>query len=959
MKCLLLAVFLAAILGQAEGQNTIGLPQIVNYDKYDFHGGSQTWGIVQDRRGLMYFANDEGLMSFDGTYWKIYPLPNETIVRSLTLAGDRIYVGGQGELGYFQPDSSGSLRYTSLVCMLPASQRFFADIWEVQTMGESVFFRATTGIFELRNNAFQVYPPHSEWQKMCLAGHRLIAQDKRDGLLYYEGHQWIPLNNRRLLGDGILAGIIALKGDSFLVTTLQRGVYLLKGNTLRSMNTLAGFKSLTTWISTVARFDDQNLVLATMSKGYLFMDINGGMTQMVSRKEGLQSDHANCLFLDKDKNIWLGLDNGISMVAYSKAIRYIRPNRDYELYGYSTRIYQGKLYIATSDGVYCAPVSSAGGDLSTERGKFELVPNTGGLTWRLDEVNQHLLMGHDPGTFDIRKGRAELVSQDASWLFLPMSPVLPSRYLLTGTYTGIKMLEYGNNKFSDLGNPVGCNVSFRFLEIENDSTIWTSNPYQGVYRLQLSRDKRTYNCRLFTDKDGLPSSLNNYVYRINNRIVFATKKGVYEFNPSSGRFAPSPSFYPLFGTMDIRYLKEDQEGNIWFCSSKRIGVAHSVSYVNSGGPAITWFPELTSHILSGFENIYPYDPRNIFIGSEKGIIHLNYAEYIKDTSTIALLLSTVRAYGIPDSTLFDGYKQPAIPHLPASRNAYHFEFSSPSYGYRQTIEYSYKLIGYDADWSPWTAKAEKDYTNLSDGNYTFEVKAHDNLGNTSGAIMYTFVIDPPFYKTIWAYLLYGILLLAMVYALRKWHEHRLLAQKREYEAKQRQIVTLHRLDMEKVEKELIALQNKQLENEIFLKKKELADANMHLIEQEDAFARVKNEINKLYQRTDDRDEVRTALQLLNNIEKNNESWDQFAAYFDQISDDFLKKLNARFPSLSRSDLKLCTYLRLNLSTKEIAKIMNISVRGVEMSRYRIRRKFKIGPKQSLSGFLNSMLQDSP
>jgi len=959
MKCSLLAVFLAIFLGQAEGQNTIGLPQIINYNKYDFHGGSQTWGIVQDRRGLMYFANDEGLMSFDGTYWKIYPLPNETIVRSLTLAGDRIYVGGQGEFGYFQPDGSGSLRYTSLVGLLPASQRFFADVWDVCALGESIFFRANTGIFEFRNNAFQVYLPQTEWDKMCLAGHRLIAQDKRYGLLYYEGHEWIPLHDRGLLAGEIITGTTAIKGDSFLVTTLQRGVYLLKGDTLQPTHTLPGFKSLTTWISTVARFDDQTLALATMSEGCLFMGLNGRMAQKVASKEGLQSDHVNCLFLDKDKNIWVGLDNGISMIAYSKAIRYIRPNRDNELYGYSTRIYQGKLYIATSDGVYCVPVSPSGGDLSVQRGEFGLVPNSRGLSWRLDEVNQHLLMGHDPGTFDIGKGGAELVSPDASWLFLPMSPVLPSRYLLAGTYTGIKMLEYENDKFTDLGNLEGCGVSFRFLAIENDSTIWTSNPYQGIYRLQLSRDWRSYNCRLFTDKDGLPSALNDYVYRVNNRIVFATKKGVYEFNSSSGRFEPSAAFYPLFGTMNIRYLKEDQEGNIWFCSSKRLGVARSASYAESRGPVITWFPELTGQILSGFENIYPYDPQNIFIGSEKGIIHLNYAEYVKDTASIALLLSTVKAYGRPDSTLFDGYNQNAIPHLASRRNAYHFEFSSPSYGYRQTIEYSYKLVGYDADWSPWTAKAEKDYTNLSDGNYTFEVKAHDNLGNASGSVTYAFVIDPPFYKTIWAYLLYGILLLASVYALKKWHEHRLFTQKLKYEEKQQKIVTLHRLDMEKVEKELIALQNKQLENEIFLKKKELADANMHLIEHEDAFARVKNEINKLYQRTDDRDEVKTALQLLNSIEKNNESWDQFAAYFDQISDDFLKKLNARFPSLSRSDLKLCTYLRLNLSTKEIAKIMNISVRGVEMSRYRMRRKFNIGKKQSLSGFLNSMLQDSP
>jgi len=890
MKRLLLAVFLAALLGPAKGQNTIGLPLIVNYNKVDFHGGAQTWDMAQDRRGMMYFANNEGLMSFDGTYWKIYPLPNGTIVRSITLLDDRIYVGGQGELGYFQPDSAGALRYHSLVGLLPPGQRLFADVWEVYVLGESVFFRATDDIFELRNNAFQVYPPQTEWQKMCLAGHRLVAQDKRDGLFYYEGNQWIPLNNGKLLGHENMAGITPIKGDSFLITTLQRGVYLLKSDTL--LNTSGGFKSFKSWISCVAKFDDQTLVLATTSEGCVLADVNGRIAQVISDKEGLQSDHINSLFLDKDKNIWVGLDNGLSMIAYSKAIRYIRPNKDYELYGYSSRIYRGKLYIATSDGVYSVPVPSGSGDLGVEKGKFDLVPNSRGLSWRLDEVNQHLLVGHDPGIFDIGKGGAELVSQDASWLFLPMSPVLPSKYLLAGTYTGIKILGYDHDKFTDLGNPAGCSVSFRFLAIDNDSTVWTSNPYQGIYRLQLSRDKRTYNCRLYTEKDGLPSALNDFVFRIKNRIVFATVKGVYEFNPSSGKFVPSPLFYPLFGTMDIRYLNEDQEGNIWFCSGKKMGVAHEISRAGSGASVITWFPELTGQILSGFENIYPYNPQNIFIASEKGIIHLNYSEYIKDTSTIALLLSTVRAYGRPDSTLFDGYDQGAVPHLPARRNSYHFEFSSPSYGYRQTIEYSYKLEGYDTDWSLWTAKAEKDYTNLPDGEYTFEVQAHDNLGNTSEPVRYSFVIDPPFYKSIWAYLLYGVLLLSSVYGLKKWHDHRLHGQKLKFEDKQRQIVTLHKLEMQNVEKELIRLQNKQLEGEIFVKKKELADANMHLLEREDALARVKNEINKLYQRTDDHDEVRTALQLLNSIEKNNENWDQFAAYFDQISDDFLKKLNA-------------------------------------------------------------------
>ena len=141
MKRLLLAAhFQLHMLGRTDGQNTVGFPLVINYNKLDFHGGAQTWNIAQDRRGIMYFANNEGLMSFDGTYWKIYPLPNGTIVRSIAFVDDRIYVGGQGELGYFQPDSGGVLRYTSLVGLLPAAQRLLPIYGMCVCLGEVRIF---------------------------------------------------------------------------------------------------------------------------------------------------------------------------------------------------------------------------------------------------------------------------------------------------------------------------------------------------------------------------------------------------------------------------------------------------------------------------------------------------------------------------------------------------------------------------------------------------------------------------------------------------------------------------------------------------------------------------------------------------------------------------------------------------------------------------------------------------
>ena len=179
--------------------------------------------------------------------------------------------------------------------------------------------------------------------------------------------------------------------------------------------------------------------------------------------------------------------------------------------------------------------------------------------------------------------------------------------------------------------------------------------------------------------------------------------------------------------------------------------------------------------------------------------------------------------------------------------------------------------------------------------------------------------------------------------------------RRKYEEKQQQIIALHNLEIEKSEKEIIKLQNEKLANEVLLKKRELANASMHLVEREDALSRVREELQTLYKKTGHNHDVKTALQLVSELEKNKSNWDQFASHFNEISNDFLKKLKTKFPQLTNSDLKVCAYLQLNLSTKEIAQLMNISVRGVDISRYRLRKKFQLAREQSLNDFLNSVV----
>jgi ligand-binding sensor domain-containing protein len=947
--------------GSVCGQNTIGLPQIINFHNNDFKGGSQTWDIKQDAAGRMYFANNEGLLTFDGTYWKLYPQPNKTILRSIALDNNRIYAGGQDELGYYTPDSLGILQYTSLKSLIPKQYSTFTDVWEIEVFNQSIFFRTWDRIFEYKNDAIQTYPAETGWHIMVKAGNKLIAQDKQKGLFQFVSNKWQPLGRSNI--DFEITGIVALNEDSLMVSSLERGLHIYANGSITKKITGADKSFISNHIYCLEKINRSEFVAGTTSEGCIVINADGEVVQQIARPEGLQNNNILSVFLDKNNNLWTGLDNGISFIAYNSAIKYIKPGKPAELSGYSVRVFNNELYIATSDGAYVAPISKAAKDLSFSKSEFRKIENSGGQTWRLDEVNQELLLGHHNGSFLIRNKQLVQLTRDAgAWIFVPTSSVSPSKNILAGTYNGLSMLEYASHDFVNLGELKGMHESLRFLTIDNNNSIWASHPYRGVYKISLANDGRSFGFELFTEKDGLPSTLRNNVFRIKNRVVFATEKGIYEFDAASKKFIPSKQLFGIFGGNSIQYLNEDAEGNIWFCEGKKIGV---VSFNRNKKHTVTYFPELTGKILSGFEYIYTYDKENIFIASNSGIIHLNYKKYISALFKPGILLTQVKLSGKSDSLIFGGYfnqkddslaslSGQAVLRFPGSNNSFHFEFSSPVFGLQNNIVYSYRLKGYDREWSLPTSKTEKEYTNLPDGSYTFEVKAIDNLGNESETLSYQFVIHPPWYKTVWAYIGYLVLLLTGIYVINKWQKRKFQRQKLRFEEEQKRLKYIHQLEVEKNEKEIIKLQNEKLISEMVYKNKELADVSMHLVERSDALIKVKDELQQLHKKTGGNHDVKRAIQLVNEIERNNSSWEQFAAHFDEINNDFIKKLKTRHPNLTSTDLKVCTYLQLKLATKEIAQMMNITVRGVEISRYRLRKKLNLPKGQSLNDFLNEI-----
>lgn len=441
--------------------------------------------------------------------------------------------------------------------------------------------------------------------------------------------------------------------------------------------------------------------------------------------------------------------------------------------------------------------------------------------------------------------------------------------------------------------------------------------------------------------------------------MFATAQGIYEYDTATAKMIKAKDYIALFGDLPIRYMKEDEKENIWFVQDKMVGVAD----FSTGKPTIHYIPELKNKILSGFENIYPYNIKNILVGGETGFYHINYEKYRETIRPFTTYLTQVKTIGTGDSVLFGGYVFDSTENMKPMTisyklNSVHFAYAASFLGQHTNLEFSYYLHGFDKQWSSWSNTAGKDYTNLPAGTYTFHVKSRSSPSHESAAYQYLFTITPPWYKTIWAYTLYLLLLAAFVYALLKYqskkHRKKLaakrLADQLKFEEEQKQMAYQHQIELAKSEKELFHLQNEKLEAEIEHKNAELASATMNLVQKKEFILKLKAELQQLQKTAkvgDDNPELKKVLKALSEEEKLDAEWEHFSQHFNNVHGDFLTILKNKFPALKPHELRLCAYLRMNLSSKEIAPLMSISLRGVEISRCRLRKKMLLPTETNL------------
>ncbi len=931
-----------------------GLPFTENYQKSDYGAGTQNWSIVQGKQGIMYFANNEGMLEFDGTNWRKHVLPNRTVVRSLAIGeNEDIYVGGQGEFGFFSPDSNGALTYHSLVDKIPASDRNFEDVWRILNTSQGVFFNTFKAIYQYQNGKISVFKPEQKFGYLFKAHDKIYVGDYNNGILLFNGEAFKVVENlQKLKGIEIVS---MLEGDKkeVIIITRNQGLYRLIGSELALWEIEINDTFKNSGAYSAIKLRNSNYVIGTSTDGLIVLDSFGTLVLHLSKNRGLENRTVLSLYEDDTQNLWAGLGNGIAYIEINSPLTLIDEKLGVLGAGYTAIIMDSTLYLGTNQAVFTTnihntQIKSPGSQL------FKNIVGSEGQTWSTTVLGNKLILGQHDGASVLSNNSLKKISDiQGAWQFVKLNN--RRNYMLGGHYKGLVLYKnLGTDQATDWvfqHNIKGFDESSRVIVQDNNSTntFWIAHAYKGIYKVILNNtlDSVTQ-VKLYDSKHGLPSNISNNVFKIKNKILFAGEKNMFTYDPITDRFVLDTYWNSLLGTgSSTNKLVEDNRGNVWFAIDKKVG---KLSFSKNRKEVIkqTILEKLNGKLMPGFEHIYPCKNGDVIFGTDEGFVYYNPSNTKPITKTYKTLLRNIKITGQVDSTIYHGYQTNSTTKLSATLNNLKFSYSAIFYESPKKTKYKYYLEGFENKWSKWSNSTEKEYTNLPNGKYIFHVKSNNIYNHESQEANYTFEILPPWYLSNYAYIAYAIVGLAFLLgidAISKKSHHK---EKEALRQDQRKALKKKEKEFNKIrkkkEREIIKLTNDKLEADIVHKNKELATTTMQVIHKNEFLIQLKDKLQGLSNGLKTKNTYKELSQLIKSIDSDivhDVDWKKFEVYFDETHEGFLGKIRDQYPKLSPKDLKLCSYLRMNLTTKEIAPLMNISVRGVEIARYRLRKKLKI------------------
>lgn len=925
------------------------VPPVIAFTKNDYGADRQNWNIAQDQQGIMYFANNAGLLQFDGSDWQLFRMPDQLGIRSVAIdTNGRIYTGAYEEFGYWELQDDGLPVYTSLSEQLNNYVFNNDEIWRIIIVGPRVFFQSFGTYFVYDGKQVVQHNTPEAVVFFLKTKDHVITQGMHSGLfsLKDDSLQYIPGSD--MLKNAIIRAAVQLDPGHIILGTSSRGLFLfdIARNRFTHWKTEADELLVNGQINCGTLVGDSVLCFGTIGNGIIAIDRNGKLLWHFNKENSLPTNTVLFLYTDLQKNLWAALDQGVALVRMNSPFRYITSASDNIELVYTAVSFNKALYIGTNQGVFRS--GSTAGD------PFTLVPGTQGQVWQLVEIDNQLLCGHNEGTFRIEENRVIRVSPATGGTAIRHISATDGGYLVQGTYGALAIYRKdAGGKWMYSHSVRGFSHPVRYLEVDHLGFIWASNFIKGLYRIKLNDDlTEAEEVRIFGPADGLPSDHKLSIARINGRVVICTGRQFYTYddlseqlvsfdwlNRNAGEFASSHLVIPA------------GEKLYWFVKRGRFALAE----VDSDSMIIRDilpFSLLQNNLIDNNENIAILDNNRYLFCLENGLaVYDREVKHSSSTFQPRVLIRKIQVYSNKSTQHLPLFYTPrAKPVIPYYFRRIMFTFAYPDYSGNE-ISLHCTLKGYRETITDTVSGQLVTYAYLEAGQYELNVVAVDDHNRVLGTTRYSFHVRPPFYASVYAYLAYLVLLLAAAWFSRRIIKLHILRQNEKVKQEQ---IKLQQERIERREQKITLLKNDKLEAELRHKSKELASSTLAIIRKNEMLVQLKKEVENQKHKLGSQFPNKYADHLIRMINDNissDDDWEIFQQNFDLIHENFFRHIKGNYTDVTAHDLKLCAFIRLNLSTKEIASLLNITVRGVEAARYRLRKKFRIPAEKNLTEFL--------
>ena len=585
----------------------LGLPLVKNYTPEVTKGGIQNWQITQDERGVIYVANNFGLLQFDGNNWRTYPIDGISKLRSIAYhPSGKIFIGSQGDFGYFESDPKGTLKYHSLSNSLDKEFQNIGETWKTYIINDKIYFCTFDNIYiyDVISKTIEVITHPSTLDISYTSNNKIFTHIPNKGIHTLEGNELVTLPYTDFFSDKVVSAVLSHSNGEQLITTLRNGIHLTNNNKITAWNTALNTFFADAFINSAILLSNGNLAIGTQHEGIFIINQEGKILLNMTKESGLLSRTILSLYEDHNQNLWVGQNNGISFIQLKSPFTLINEASDLQGTGYTANMKDKTLYLGTNNGVY----------FSENDSKAQLIKGTEGQVYSLQFIKNELFVGHNNGAMKIMNNESEKIPNcnSGSWMFLEMNDKL-----LNGTYDGIRILKKkSSEKILKVKN---LEESSRILIKENDSTVWMSHIYKGIYKITFSSSSDSTSIIHFNHDNGLPSDLFNIIHMIEGQLRVSTENGIYAYNTENQTFKIDHKLNKHFKNDRINALQTDIFGNIYFITSTSVGFLEKKG---AGGyeKHDTPFQSIRSLLNDDLPNINIIGSNLVLFGAKEGFI---------------------------------------------------------------------------------------------------------------------------------------------------------------------------------------------------------------------------------------------------------------------------------------------------------------------------------------------------